>query len=801
MEVMIGENCILINGKKLMLRAGELHYARVKKDQWADRLRRMREAGLNTLSTYFFWNWHEIKEGEFDFTGRTHSERDVEHFLDLVGESGLMLMSRQGPWACAEWLNGGFPQWLFDAHPEIMSLDSVGRVTYRMDPHSPVVSYLHPTYLEYSRKWLRTFVRLLKKFDENYPDRLLMVQADNETCYGFHTGPFDADYNPVNIGSKQTDKEGLYQSWLLRKYKDISTLNSCYGAGFKDFGNVDPPRSNPKTKGQLLALFDWVAFKEDVATDYLLEVAKVFKEAGIKVPVSANELMTPYGYPSNMYKKSRYFFVGIDMYPSLIKDALDATTKVIEPIEIMKAQCPEQYPTSLEFQGGWYSGKIPLNTTHLHQRISYAQGLKGISYYMWVGGTNPKGWGTTGESYDYDCAVQEDGRDGRRLPVIKRFLDFTQANEETILNSESLSEIGFAYYHPYYYWCTPLGTKTAGLTYNIAAEVNRLPSFETILQMAGFNFEYFDLEHIKPEAVSKYKILIIPLYDFLDATAQEALLNLIENGSTVLIGPTIPCLGGNMQSCTTLQDALKIEVLENIETESVELIDSGRLSIPRVNVLGSEGTAARPVAKLSSTGQTCGYLKNIGKGKAVVLGFLPTNLKDATGVKAFLSFLSILNVKPMVRTNVADVKAIERITPDASALLYVSNLSSEEKRTGIQFIDPSKPNKTTKISGLTIAKRSAIVWPINLRTELGDIKYLTSEITGIEHNGNEEIVIHAWGYEGTNGKVAISMKGQNKRTEEKLYTHSAERETLQFRCKKGIIKILIEGMSPLSDLP
>nr|MDO8133005.1 beta-galactosidase [Candidatus Njordarchaeum guaymaensis] len=801
MKVEIDKNYLLVNGRKLMLRAGELHYARVSRDQWADRLRRMREAGLNTLSAYFFWNWHELREGEFDFTGKTHPERDIEHFLDLVGESGLMLISRQGPWACAEWLNGGFPQWLFHKYPEIMSLDSTGRVTSRMEPHAPVVSYLHPTYLEYSRKWLRAFIPLLRKFDEEYPDKLLMVQADNETCYGFHPSPFDTDYNPINIGSKEDGTEGLYQKWLKGKYGDISTLNNLYGTSYGDIGEVDPPRSNPKSKGQLLTLFDWAAFKEDIVTDYLQEVASVFREAGIKVPISANEITTAYGNPSNMYKKSRHFFVGIDMYPSSIKDLIDATGKVIEPIEIMKAQCPEQYPTSLEFQGGWYNAKVPLNTTHLHQRISYAHGLKGISYYMWVGGTNPKGWGTTGESYDYDCAIQEDGRDGRRLPVMKRFLDFTQANEETILESRALAEIGVSYYHPYFYWCGPLSTKSAGLTYNIAAEMSRSPSFEAILQMAGFNLEYFDLEHINTKAVSAYKLLSVPLYDFLDKGAQEALLGLIRNGSTVLIGPTIPYMDGNMESCTVLRDVLKIKVLENVETESVELKNSGSLKVARVNVLESEGAGAVPIAKTSSTSQICGYLKKVGRGQIVVLGFLPTNLRDVGGIDTFLSFLSSLKVKSVANAGNRDVNVIERVSPNGSALLYLSNLSGEDVETSISFIDPGKSSKVTKIPRVKIAKRSAIAWPINLKTELGEIKYLTSEITRIQHRCNDEIVIHAWGYEGTNGKVAVDLKGQKKRAEEKLYKHSAKGETLEFRNAKGTIKIIVEGMKPLSDLP
>lgn len=68
--------------------------------------------------------------------------------------------------------------------------------------------------MQYVGKWIDQIIPLLDKFDMKYPNRLLLVQADNETCYGFHPTPFDADYNPVNIGSKEKRVEGIYHNWL-----------------------------------------------------------------------------------------------------------------------------------------------------------------------------------------------------------------------------------------------------------------------------------------------------------------------------------------------------------------------------------------------------------------------------------------------------------------------------------------------------------------------------------------------------------------------------------------------------------
>lgn len=61
--------------------------------------------GLNTISVYVFWNFHERQPGEFDFSGQA----DVAEFVRLAQEEGLYVILRPGPYACAEWDFGGYP--------------------------------------------------------------------------------------------------------------------------------------------------------------------------------------------------------------------------------------------------------------------------------------------------------------------------------------------------------------------------------------------------------------------------------------------------------------------------------------------------------------------------------------------------------------------------------------------------------------------------------------------------------------------------------------------------------------------
>jgi|HubBroStandDraft_5_1064220.scaffolds.fasta_scaffold02969_4 beta-galactosidase GanA len=100
------------DGKPYEILSGEIHYARVPRDYWRDRLRKIRAMGLNTIQVYSFWNAHEPQPGVFDFSGNL----DVAAFLQAAKEENLNVLMRLGPYVCAEWDAGGFPAWLFDGN-------------------------------------------------------------------------------------------------------------------------------------------------------------------------------------------------------------------------------------------------------------------------------------------------------------------------------------------------------------------------------------------------------------------------------------------------------------------------------------------------------------------------------------------------------------------------------------------------------------------------------------------------------------------------------------------------------------
>jgi beta-galactosidase len=98
----------VLDGRPFQIISGEMHYARIPREYWRDRLRKARAMGLNSISTYVFWDLHEPEPRHYDF----HGQLDVAEFVREAQQEGLRVIVRVGPYVCSEWDLGGLPAWL-----------------------------------------------------------------------------------------------------------------------------------------------------------------------------------------------------------------------------------------------------------------------------------------------------------------------------------------------------------------------------------------------------------------------------------------------------------------------------------------------------------------------------------------------------------------------------------------------------------------------------------------------------------------------------------------------------------------
>ncbi len=154
----LGSNEFLLDGKPFQIISGELHYARIPKEYWRHRLQMARGMGLNTITTYVFWNYHETAPGIFDFRSEN---RDLAAFIRLAQEEGLWVIVRPGPYVCAEWDFGGYPGWL------LRDNDLIVRSNDRR-------------FLDASRSYLKRLGDEIGSLQITKGGPIIMVQVENE---------------------------------------------------------------------------------------------------------------------------------------------------------------------------------------------------------------------------------------------------------------------------------------------------------------------------------------------------------------------------------------------------------------------------------------------------------------------------------------------------------------------------------------------------------------------------------------------------------------------------------------------
>ena len=137
---------------------------RVPHELWRDRLLRLKRAGFNTVETYAFWNFHEPRENEWDFTG----DKDIGAFLATAQELGLYAIVRVGPYVCAEWDSGGYPLWLKFKPPfKVRTAD--------------------PAFLAWNDHWYDKILPIVAAHQIHKGGNVILVQLENEHPQGWGT--------------------------------------------------------------------------------------------------------------------------------------------------------------------------------------------------------------------------------------------------------------------------------------------------------------------------------------------------------------------------------------------------------------------------------------------------------------------------------------------------------------------------------------------------------------------------------------------------------------------------------------
>jgi beta-galactosidase len=167
----LSDSAFILDGKPFQIISGEMHYPRVPREAWRQRMKMAKAMGLNTIGTYVFWNLHEPQKGKYDFSGNN----DVAAFVKTAQEEGLWVVLRPSPYVCAEWEFGGYPYWL-------------------QNEEGLIVRSREPKYLEAYKNYIMAVGKQLAPLQINHGGNILMVQIENE--YGSYGS--DKEYLDIN---------------------------------------------------------------------------------------------------------------------------------------------------------------------------------------------------------------------------------------------------------------------------------------------------------------------------------------------------------------------------------------------------------------------------------------------------------------------------------------------------------------------------------------------------------------------------------------------------------------------------
>jgi beta-galactosidase len=755
------KNYFTLNGKPFYIYSGEIHYFRLPPSKWKLHLKRAKEAGLNTVSTYIPWSWHEYEEGKYDFNGRTHPQRNLSRYLKEVKDAGLYLSVRIGPFSNAELKGEGLPSWLLKDHPEIYS---TGEGVQNL-PHTVLISYANPVFRNYVRKWYDRVIPQIKPFQASNGGNVVLVQLCNEI------GMIQWVNNRGDYTPQATKK---YQKYLREKYKTINRLEKLYpGSSFNKFTEIKQPSQRQSYGWQ--DFWDWADFYRHYFADYYEYLYKLAVQRGLDTPFIANIPqfidfdVRGRGFASPM-TTSFYRYI-----PDKVKNVVyggayqmrrmdyENFHDVLITTQVVKALTGYSNPAiCAELQTGIMRDKPRLypSDVELNLKTSMASGIDGVNCYMFSGGENPDNIGMFGKKHEWQAPVSSQGNTDEKFVILNEYGELIKTFGSTIAQSQPLFQTTFGIYPPYY------GTEF--LNYDSCGfliytrDRYFFDGIGRLLNMASINFGIVDLykQGLDPK---KVKDLWIFSLSFMDKGMQDMLVDYVKNGGKLVLFPEFPEHDLSGTKCTKILDEFGVKVCDKIFPSLVDFNGKECYVEGAVSTVEVKGKYQKLI---SVNGKLCGFSKNIGKGKLVFIGApIPHYYDYQADIMSEIAG-SELGVTRNVTVTPKDIVGLLRVGSKGS-FLFLNNYHQKKYIAGINVNVPQH-NIKIKHENIHLAPRMGKVLPINVVINSNTkILFCSVEVLSFRIRG-KEIKARVRGCSGEEAKLILDIKGKKKTIIRKL---------------------------------
>ncbi|MET9023292.1 beta-galactosidase [Actinopolymorpha sp. NPDC004070] len=750
-SVRLSRRRLLVNGRPELVFAGEVHYFRLHRRDWADRLDRLTEAGCTAVASYMPWLVHERPDGDVDLRGHTSEYRDLVGFLDLAAERDLLVIARPGPFVMAELKNEGIPYRVYREHPEILPVGWDGR-----PGTTRTVDYLAPGFLTEVDRWYAEIMPVLAERQVSRGGPVAAVQLDNEI------GMLSWVSNTPEL-TDQTLAD--FAAWSAKRWGSDG-VRTRYGL---DPDDVPAWRDGVRSpaRGSLALHHDLSEYHRDRYDRYVTHLRDSAESHGLTdVPFLINLHGTGGG-------RGRTYPIGISqLYPSYRgKPRLtsgsdhylgDLTVENVADLYVMNAfmaaaHDEDQPLTSLEFESGLgdygedLSRQVPPEALDLKTRLCVAQANRLVNYYLFAGGHNPPleeavGDGNdriafTGERHGFTAPIGPEGVPNPSYPVLRDTVTAVRGAGHLLADmDEEYDDLALAFVPDHYLteYCHPGDDARR----KVVAELERFRGMGSrdvvarAMLLGGFSFPAVDLQADldADPAGSKAagRAIVLTSGSTLAASVQQRLADFVLAGGRLLLAGLLPTRDTDGSACTILGDALGVtggEIVNGNERvfPSVRAEDwTTAHAEVRVGVMQHlvPGEDAEVFVRDVTTGNPVAVEVRAGRGHALVLA-----CDYICDLDFWRALLARLGVRPRYTHDAAAPGIVVTSTVDGHGqrLLHLINVGPVDQ--AVVVSDASGP--LFDGAPVHLPARSGRMLPLNVRTEDGVLAWSTCELAGV----------------------------------------------------------------------
>lgn len=699
--------------ERIFFVGGEIHYFRMPPDQWAQRLRLLKEAGGNCVCTYVPWLLHEPEEGKFVLDDPA---LDINRFLKLCAELELWAVVRPGPYQYSELLNAGLPSWLLKNYPQVNACGIDGSPLVWPNGMFISVSYQHPDFLRLTQRWYEQILPILAAHQIDRGGAVVAAQIDNELM-GVHAWLGSWDYHPEVMGIGR--EGGRWPQFVQQRYGDLAGVNEAYELQAGSMAEVLPLAESQATSlAQLRRVMDYRAFYFEQVAQYARTLVQWMRENEITVPLVHN-CASPYmtGYFRETVERCRgELLLGSDHYYNLDLDwdqnqpSPKYASKCLMSMELLRGYGFP--PAVFEMPSGSLSDWPPITPSDAAcaYGLNLAVGMKGVNYYVFAGGANPAGTGTTCDLYDYGAPVSPTGE---IRPLYEAVAGFNRLLDQQrwLAGAEAVSDCRIGY-------C--LDQSRYPLKLPVDQKLLMPPSEAWSFMRKGLMLTSL-CAHWSPEMVDlssdgilddMTRPLLVAGSTVMAAGEQRRLVQYLQAGGQLILAPVVPTLDEHYRPCRILADYLGGVEQQRCRRDA-PLIRVGEIGGVLINGGLFEFThlpaGAQVIARTQLEPAAVGLKINPpGGGCAVVLGF-HWRQSRREHERVVHQLLLQAGGQPAIECDNPNLWALAR-TDGQQTMLFILNLFSSPMSASIRFRDCVHQNQWQTLPPIKLGAMEVQAW-------------------------------------------------------------------------------------------